>query len=133
MIDAKEYDPLDVKRKANSIREDKMELHTLLCEDTLLDTTMVIYLNWKADEMGRIADPHLRAHVKATISDDLEFHTEAFANRQIIVVDEMEDLQPYMLNLKHRLPQSMNSGPTVGGSGSSSKKNTEHSKKTEAR
>jgi hypothetical protein len=110
VIDAKEYDPLDHKRKAVAIREDKMELHTLLCEDALKDTIMVVFLNWKADEQGRIADPLMRMQVKATISDDLEFHTSAFIERSIIVVDAHEDLQPYMLNLKHRLPAAVGGG-----------------------
>lgn len=102
-----------------------MELHTLLCEESLRDSTVLVFLNWKADEMGRIADPQLRAQVKATVSDDLEFHTSAFIDREIIVVDEMEDLQPYMLNLKHRLP---NAGAGTGGSGANSRKRPESSR-----
>lgn len=117
VIDAKEYDPFDWRRKAAAIREDKMEIHTLLCEEELRDSTLVLFLNWKSDELGRIADPPLRAQVKATISDDLEFHTSAFIDRSIIVVDEIEDLQPHMLNLKHRLIQD----GAAGGGGSKKK------------
>lgn len=90
---------------------DKMEVHTLLCEESLRDTTMVIYLNWKADAQGRQPAPLLRNMVKSTISDDLEFHTSAFVDRSIIVVDEIEELQPYMLNLPHRLIGAGLGGP----------------------
>jgi hypothetical protein len=105
--------------KCQSICDDKMELHTLLCDPHLRDTALVVYLNWKADEMGRLAPADLRAQVKATIPDDLEFHTAAFIDRQIIVVDEMEGLQPYLLDLKHRLAPD---GPAGGMSAAERKK-----------
>jgi len=131
VIDAKEYDPLDPKRKANAIREDKMEIHTLLCEPELDDTEVfLLYLNWKVDELGRIADPLLREQVKATIHDDLELNSSAsaFADRkEVIVVDEIEDLQTYMLNLTHRLVTD-----TGSGSGGASEKSKSKSKNNRA-
>ena len=59
-------------------------------------------------------------NVRSTLPDDLEFHTSAFVDRSIIVVDNLDDLQPHMLDLAHSLGKGAGAGAGGGGSGGAS-------------
>jgi len=70
VIDALKYARAQNEEKKSSVLlDDRMELHSLLCDDELRNTKFFLYLNWRQD--SDIA-PHERERYMEEIKDELE-------------------------------------------------------------
>ncbi len=92
VLDARNY--WVKEKRVESVRDDRMELHTLLCAPELNRCKFILYLNWKTQlELGDNEKNMLEA-----IPDELELYN--FPKREIIVVDTFEKLEHALLTVE---------------------------------
>ena len=90
VVDARGYWSKD--RRVDNVRDDRMELHALMCAPELADAQIILYLNWKTELELREEKNMLEA-----VPDELELYK--FPKRPVIVVDTFKSLVDTLLSL----------------------------------